>query len=139
MSITLSTPALLFSAISLLLLAYTNRFLALANLIRTLHTQYKENPQELILDQIANLKRRIRLIRNMQLMGALSFFLCVGVMVAIVFQLQLIAEITFFISLILLMISLGLSVLEINISVVALELHLSDIDKGNQHSKEVQK
>ena len=126
--ITLATPALLFSAISLLLLAYTNRFLALANLIRTLHSQYKEKHQPLILDQISNLKRRIRLIRNMQLMGALSFFLCVVSMVAIVFNLLLIANILFFISLILLMFSLGLSVIEIYISVKALELHLSDID-----------
>jgi hypothetical protein len=38
--LSLTTPALLFSAISLLLLAYTNRFLAYASVVRNLHARY---------------------------------------------------------------------------------------------------
>ena len=65
--ITLTTPGLLFSAISLLLLAYTNRFLTLASLIRKLHAEYLENPDKLVHGQIRNLQRRVNLIRNMQI------------------------------------------------------------------------
>src|SRR4030065_382952 len=75
MSIELSPPALLFPAISLLLLAYTNRFLTLANLIRELHKSYKNNPEQIILAQISNLRYRVHLIRDMQVWGIASFFL----------------------------------------------------------------
>ena len=77
MELTLTTPALLFPAISLLLLAYTNRFLTLANLIRELHRSYKSNPEEIIFAQILNLRYRVKLIRNMQIFGVGSFFGCV--------------------------------------------------------------
>ncbi len=73
----LTTPALLFSAISLLLLAYTNRFLALASLVRSLYAEYKEKPNEIIFGQISNLKQRLMLIRNMQIYGIVSLLLCV--------------------------------------------------------------
>ncbi|NLD99070.1 MAG: DUF2721 domain-containing protein, partial [Fibrobacter sp.] len=66
MEITLSTPALLFPAISLLLLAYTNRFLALAALVRQLHGQYQQHPDDILFGQINNLRRRLKIIRNMQ-------------------------------------------------------------------------
>ena len=78
--IDLTTPALLFPAISLLLLAYTNRFLHLAQLVRNLHAAYHQEPDALIIGQIANLRRRIVLIRNMQVLGVLSLFLCVAAM-----------------------------------------------------------
>ena len=77
MELTLTTPALLFPAISLLLLAYTNRFLTLANLIRELHRSYKKDPEEIIFMQISNLRYRMNLIRNMQIYGVSSFFSCV--------------------------------------------------------------
>jgi hypothetical protein len=75
MELGLMTPALLFPAISLLLLVYTNRFLTLANLIRELHKNYKTNPEQVILAQISNLRYRVRLIRDMQVWGIASFFL----------------------------------------------------------------
>ena len=75
MDLGLTTPALLFPAISLLLLAYTNRFLTLANLIRELHKSYKSNPEQIILAQISNLRYRVYLIRDMQVWGIASFFL----------------------------------------------------------------
>ena len=129
MDINLTTPALLFPAISLLLLAYTNRFLALATLIRTLHAKYKEDPHDAILGQIKNLRKRVILIRNMQAFGVLSLLLCVVCMFLLFANEQIAGRYTFGLSLILLIISLGLSVFEIQISVKALKLQLSDMEE----------
>jgi uncharacterized membrane protein YfcA len=128
MKIALATPALLFSAISLLLLAFTNRFLALANLVRSLHAQYKEKPDKLLYGQIRNLRRRLLLIRNMQIYGISSLLLCVLSMFLIYIDLQHAGELVFGVALILMIISLSLSIREILISVHALNLHLSDIE-----------
>jgi len=127
-TLTLTTPALLFSAISLLLLAYTNRFLAYASLVRGLHARYKENPDGLIVGQIQNLRKRLVLTRSMQMLGIGSLLLCVLCMFLVYIDLQLIGEIIFGIALVLLIISLGISVREIQISVKALDLHLSDME-----------
>src|ERR1043166_2492874 len=84
MELTLTTPALLFPAISLLLLAYTNRFLALANLVRKLHEEYKRGEQnKILIQQIHSLRRRIRLVRYMQGLGVFSFVFCVITMYTI--------------------------------------------------------
>ena len=128
MDINLTTPALLFPAISLLLLAYTNRFLTLATLIRTLHAKYKEDPHDVLLGQIKNLRKRVILIRNMQAFGVLSLLLCVVCMFLLFADEQIAGRYTFGVSLILLIISLGLSVYEIQISVKALKLQLSDME-----------
>ena len=129
MKLSLATPALLFSAISLLLLAYTNRFLTIAQLVRTLHAKYKENRDHIIFGQIKNLRKRINLIRNMQIFGLVSLLLCVICMFLLYVQWNSIAEIIFGIALLLLIASLGLSAWEIQISVHALNLHLSDIEE----------
>ena len=129
MEINLTTPALLFPAISLLLLAYTNRFLTLATLIRTLHAKYKEDPHDVLLGQIKNLRKRVILIRNMQVFGVLSLLLCVICMFLLFYNQQIIGRYTFGISLILLIVSLALSVYEIQISVRALKLHLGDMEE----------
>ena len=128
MEITLTTPALLFPAISLLLLAYTNRFLALASRIRDLHTRYRGNSDELILGQIRNLRRRVVLIRNMQTLGIASLLLCVLCMFVLFAGQQLAGKWLFGVSLLLMMASLGVSLREIQISVDALDLELSDIE-----------
>jgi hypothetical protein len=128
MDINLTTPALLFPAVSLLLLAYTNRFLALANLIRDLHARYKTAPSKIILDQIKNLRRRIHLIRDMQALGVASLFLCVVCMFLLFAGQENGGKVLFGISLILLMASLILSLVEIRMSIKALEIHLSDIE-----------
>ena len=133
MKITLATPALLFSAISLLLLAFTNRFLALANLVRSLHALYKEKPDKVLYGQIRNLRRRLLLIRNMQIFGISSLLLCVLSMFLIYIELQRIGELVFGVALILMIISLSLSIQEILISVHALNLHLSDIEENKEH------
>jgi len=126
--LSLTTPALLFSAISLLLLAYTNRFLAYAQVIRNLHTKFKEDPSHILLGQINNLRHRLKLTRNMQILGIGSLLLCVLVMFLIYVDYMVIAEILFGIALIMLVVSLAISVLEIQISVKALDLHLSDME-----------
>ena len=128
MDIGLTTPALLFPAISLLLLAYTNRFLTLANLIRELHKSYKSNPEQVILAQISNLRYRVVLIRNMQAYGIASFFLCVLCMFVLFAGQELLGKIIFGVSLIALMASLGISFREIQVSVDALNYRLSDLE-----------
>lgn len=131
MNITLTTPALLFPAISLLLLAYTNRFLAIATLIRGLHAKYLKEPEPQVMGQIKNLRRRVYLIRNMQALGVISLFLCVFCMFLLFYNEVRLAQQLFGVSLALLMLSLVLSVLEIFISVKALNIQLSDLEEIN--------
>jgi len=129
MEISINTPALLFPAISLLMLAYTNRFLALASLIRNLHDKYKEhtNKQGVLL-QIKNLRLRLRLIRLMQFFGILSLILCVTSMFFVFEQLSVWANLLFALSLVAMLLSLFLSLSEIQISTKALEIELSDME-----------
>ncbi len=129
MELTLTTPALLFPAISLLLLAYTNRFLTLASLIRELHRSYKNNPEEIIMAQLANLRYRVKLIRNMQIFGVSSFFGCVLCMFMLFAGQINVGKYIFAISLLLLMVSLALSLREVQISIDALSYRLSDLEK----------
>jgi hypothetical protein len=126
--LTLTTPALLFSAVSLLLLAYTNRFLAYAAVVRNLHASYRENPEKVLVGQIQNLRKRLVLTRTMQLLGIGSLLLCVLCMFLVYVNQQLAAEIIFGIALVMLIVSLAVSVREIQISVKALDLHLGDME-----------
>lgn len=127
MEITITTPALLFPALSLLLLAYTNRFLALARLIRDLHDRYKTRPDEIIMGQLENLSLRVKVIRDMQVLGVSSLFLCVLCMFLLFAGKIIIGEYVFGASLVLMMASLGLSIRELWISINALNLQLSDL------------
>ena len=129
MELTLTTPALLFPAISLLLLAYTNRFLTLASLTRELYSRYKANPDARIKGQILNLRYRIGIIRNMQALGVASFFGCVLSMFALFAGLVEAGKWIFGASLILLLLSLALSLREIQVSIDALMLQVSDMDE----------
>ncbi|NEV94712.1 DUF2721 domain-containing protein [Psychroflexus sp. YR1-1] len=128
MDVSLTTPALLFPAISLLLLAYTNRFLTIAGLIRNLHQKYQDHPDTDVKAQISNLKKRVTLIKNMQLFGIVSLLLCVVSMFAIYETWQTLGSIIFGVSLVLLMVSLILSIIEIQISVNALNIQLKNIE-----------
>ena len=128
----LTTPALLFSAILLLLLAYTNRFLALAQLIRNLHGHYKQNPDGILLEQIKNLRTRVHIIRYMQISGILSLLLCVLSMLLIYISEMFLSEIIFGIALLLMILSLALSIWGIQISGHALDIHLSDIESNRK-------
>ncbi len=125
---TLTTPALLFSAISLILLAYTNRFVAYTAVVRNLYEQYKMNPGTVLKGQIYNLRKRLYLIRTMQILGVSSLFLCVITMFLIFVGQTLVAAYIFGAALLLLCASLAISIWEIQISVRALELHLSNME-----------
>lgn len=127
--LTLTTPTLLFSAVSLILLAYTNRFLSYAQLIRTLKELHVQNPSKVTRAQIDNLRLRLRLTRTMQVLGVTSLFLCVVTMFLIYIGLQALSGWVFGIALLLLIGSLGISILEIQISVRALEIHLHDMER----------
>lgn len=128
MEFTLTTPSLLFSTISLLLLAYTNRFLTLASIIRQLHAMNQDKPNPVYVAQISNLRRRIRLIRDMQFTGVLSILLCTVCMTLLFLGCVTAAKIVFGVSLASMIVSLLLSLTEISMSVRALDLHLKDIE-----------
>lgn len=129
MELTLTTPALLFPTVSLVLLAYTNRFLAVATLIRKLADDYTKREDKRVADQIRNLKIRLRLIRDMQLYSILALFMSVLCMFFLFNGQEVIAKYVFGASLITLLFSLGLSMREIYISTRALSIQLSDIAK----------
>ena len=123
----LTTPSLLFSAISLILLAYTNRFLSYASVVRALKEKHQQTHDPKDIAQIANLRKRLYLTRSMQILGILSLLLCVIAMLFIYVSWQIFAAWIFGIALLLLAASLCVCIWEINISVKALEIHLEDI------------
>lgn len=135
MEFDLTTPAVLFPAISLLLLAYTNRFLALASVIRKLHADYKVASEPAYLGQIHNLRWRIRLVRDMQFCGVLSLLLCTVCMFLLFYGEIFPAEVMFAISLGVMILSLIFSLVEIQQSVRALDLHLEDIEHPGHTGK----
>jgi len=129
MELSVNIPALLFPAISLIMLAYTNRFLALSNRVRVLHDKYQQQEQRHILfGQIKNLKYRIKLIQNMQTYGVATLLLSIVSMFFIFIDYQAIAKIVFGISLVTFSISIFLSLIEIRLSTKAIELELSDME-----------
>jgi hypothetical protein len=132
MTIDLSTPALLFPAVSLLFLSYTNRFLALSALIRKLHTDWINTPEHCdaaLLAQITNLRHRLRLIRWMQVSGALSLFLCVSSMGFMLFNFTRVGTAFFGIALCLMAVSLCALVREAYVSGGALNILLDETGK----------
>ncbi|MEO7313405.1 MAG: DUF2721 domain-containing protein [Chitinophagaceae bacterium] len=135
MELSLNTPALLFPAITLLMLAYTNRFLGLSSRIRNLHDKYAsiENKNSL-LRQIKNLRLRLHMIRYMQLLGAFSFLMCIVCMFCIYSNYQEVAHVIFTVSLASLGLSIMCSLWEIQISTKAMEIELGDMEELNQKS-----
>ncbi|MFL9922986.1 DUF2721 domain-containing protein [Herbaspirillum lusitanum] len=130
----LTTPALLFPAISLLLLAYTNRFLVLAQLIRHLQTQHKEDGRDVVIRQIVNLRKRIAMIRNMQVLGVSSFILCALSMFLLFIEIDGVAQFAFGASIFLLVLSLLFSLWEIAISTRAIEIGLEELEQKLQRA-----
>ncbi|MDO9584677.1 MAG: DUF2721 domain-containing protein [Desulfomicrobium sp.] len=132
MDITLTTPALLFSTISLILLAYTNRFLALGSRIRTLYDRYQDSHGPSLLAQIESMRLRVNLIRLMQLYGVVSLFLCVLCMFCLFAGLVAMGKLLFGLSLLALLVSLGLSTREIHISTQALNIQLESLSLSQE-------
>jgi hypothetical protein len=131
MNLSIETPALLFSATSLILLAYTNRFLTVAQIVRSLKKNYEQDHNKSILIEIKNLNQRITLIRYMQLFGVMCLFLSVFAMFLLFLNYETIGIYVFGFSLLSLLISLGISFWEISISVHALRIHLKDLMEEN--------
>jgi len=129
MQISVTTPALLFPAISLFMLAFTNRFLSLGSRVRSLHDQYRREKHHSIRKQIENLRLRIHLIRRMQGYAIISMLCCILSMVCLFQDLELAGSILFGASLLFLAISLILSFMEIRISVRALDILLEDMER----------
>ncbi|MDX5363417.1 MAG: DUF2721 domain-containing protein [Pseudazoarcus pumilus] len=123
----ITTPALLFPAISLLMLAYTNRFLTLAQVIRALHAS-RDPHAPIVQRQIPGLKHRIVLIKYMQGFGVLSFLLCALSMFALYLDEAFAGKLLFGASLMALMISLLMSLAEVLISTNALAIVVEDIE-----------
>lgn len=130
--LTLITPTFLFSAISLILLAFTNRFLSYAQLVRTLKDQYMKDHSAITHAQIMNLRKRLHLTKNMQMFGVASLLMCVVTMFLIYVGLQIISAYVFGVAMLLLIISLSLSVWEIQISARSLQIYLGDMENKNR-------
>jgi hypothetical protein len=126
--IPLSTPSLLFPALSLLMLAYTNRFLGLATLVRKLQADWAASQEPVLLAQIQSLRRRIHIIKHMQSLGVLSLMLCVVSMNSLFFSWQLLGQLTFGLSLMFMFASLTLCLMEIQMSGRALDLQLRNVE-----------
>ncbi len=128
MQLTLSIPALLFPAISLTMLAYNARYLAIANLIRQLHKQFQESEAAPLKQQISQLRTRLEIIKNMQATAIISFLLAAITMFLVYVELAIWANIIFGISLIFLMVSLILSLVEVQLSTKALGIQLKNME-----------
>lgn len=125
----MTTPALLFPAISLFMLAFTNRFLSLGSRIRALHDQYMNGGGESVRKQIENIRKRVHMIRRMQGLGVLSMLTCIVSMVCLFEDWYMAGQLFFALSLLFLMTSLLISFLEIRISVHALDILLEDMER----------
>jgi hypothetical protein len=129
MELSVNIPALLFPAISLIMLAYTNRFLALSNRVRMLHDKYQVIEQRhIVFGQIKNLKYRIKLVQNMQTYGVATLLSSILCMFFIFIEYQALAKFIFAVSLITFSISIFLSFIEIRLSTKVIELELSDME-----------
>lgn len=137
MDFSINTPALLFPAISLLLLAYTNRFNVIASRIRSLRDLWEKEHDDKILYQLHNLRRRVKIIRMMQFLGVMCMFGCILCMFTLFYGEVFIAQITFALSLLSMLGSLYLSMREIHLSVVSLDIVLSDLEKELKEKKQV--
>ena len=130
MELSIGTPALLFSTVSLLMIAFTNRFMSMASLIRGLHEKFQQNPDDAIRMQIENLRLRMKLIQRMQIIAIISLILSVVCMFLLFMNEQFVARWFFGIGLVGMCISLALSAWEITISTKALEVELSDMEES---------
>ncbi|TAE37937.1 MAG: DUF2721 domain-containing protein [Runella slithyformis] len=135
MELTISTPALLFSTVSLMMIAFTNRYLAITGLIRDLHEKFQANPEQVYVAQIRNLHRRVYLIRDIQFIIVSSLLLSAICMLSIYLQSQTVAQVLFFSALLLQIVALSLSIWEISMSISALKIELGDMEKQLEGSR----
>ena len=129
MQLNLNIPALLFPAISLTMLAYNARYLAIAALIRNIHSKYTQDSTAPLKKQIEQLRKRLDIIKNMQATAIVSFLLAAVTMFLVYVELEVWANIIFGISLVFLMISLILSLIEVQLSTKALGIQLKNMEE----------
>ena len=134
MEMSITTPSLLFPAISLLLLAYTNRFVVLTNVIRQLSGVEDEGRKDMVRRQINNLRKRLQIIRAMQMFGVLAFVLCTLAMFALFLHWMVAGKILFGLSLILLVVSLLFSLYEVQISTTAINIEIEKLTRSDKAS-----
>ncbi len=128
MDITITTPALLFPAISVLFLAYSNRFLAIASRIREQHNLFNKTQSPVAKKQIDSLRLRIRFIVAMQVLGVVGIISCTIAMGLIFYGLQYLGNITFGLSMAFIVLSLLASISELMLSTKALNIELEDME-----------
>ena len=132
MILEMSIPALLFPAISLTMLAYNARYLAIAALIRQLHKEFLNHPTKSIKIQINQLRKRLYLIRNMQATAIVSFLGAVITMALLYVEKNTGANIVFGLSLVSLVISLSISLIEVQSSTTSLNTQLDSIEDSDK-------
>ncbi len=128
MDITITTPALLFPAISVLFLAYSNRFLGIANRIREQHNLFNKTQSPVAKKQIDSLRLRIRFIIAMQLLAVIGIICCIIAMGLIFYGLQYYGNLAFGFSMIFIVLSLLASISELLLSTNALNIELEDME-----------
>lgn len=129
MEISINTPAILFPAFSLLMLVYTNRFLAVGSLVRELIMQQEKNETDHYLyDQIKNLKKRLTLIKNMQEWSVAGYLFTVASIYLIYIGQPSYGEYAFALAVLTFSISLMLLLVEVYYSTGALQIALSKFD-----------
>ena len=133
MTLEITTPAVLFPTVSLLLLAYTNRFLALTAIVRQMDSSGEVEHE---FYQVKNLRKRLNYIKKMQYFGVSSLLMCAISMLFLFLQMDFIGKISFGISLVSLIISLLFSLLEIQISLEALRIHLNNNSENEEKNKQ---
>jgi hypothetical protein len=117
-----AVPALIFPAISLLFLAYTNRFLGLTAVARKMLAAHLAEAQPHWEVQLINIRRRLHLIRQMQMMGLGSIILAALSMGALVNAFERLGQGLFVCSLVCFIGSMGICVHEIKLSIDAIEV-----------------
>ena len=125
---TFSTPAILFSTVSLLFIAFTNRYIAISGLVRDLHADFSKDKTRDIIAQIKNLRVRLKLIQTMQTFSIISLLFSSASMFLIFFDYQSAAKTLFGLGLVAQFIALSLSAWEVSISTKALNIELSDME-----------
>lgn len=124
MTLSITDPAFLFPGISLLFLAYTNRYLAIAGIIRALNVDIEDRDAPNRVKQIQSLHLRITLIKYMQAFGVIAFLFCVFSMLSLMLEQQRAGEVLFACSLFAMVISLLLSLTEVMRSGQSLKMEL---------------
>lgn len=122
---TLQTPTYVFSAISLLMIAYTSRYVAISQVIRHLNENTKKDDGR-VACQIKSLMKRVKYIRNMQITALLGFSINILTMILIAVGLNTLVAPLFLLGLIFVLVSLVICILEIALSAQALAISLND-------------